>query len=369
MPANETKRLQWIKALNRKTLPKHVFVCSDHFLDGAPTEQNPFPKLNLGYESQRTPGRRKLSRQEPESRKRKRLLEESSSTETSVDINQTEGPSNSELLPEAFCDFNVVNSPTASVGTQYVDSDYMISQDHMYSKPWSDTQNTFTQTNTALAEDKGVQVKIESSAMSAKITLAEKLKDLVAWLPRETIRACCPESFRENYPRTTVIIDCAQTFIQRPTNLKTRSETFSNYKSHNTAKYLVGISPHGQIMFISKAFGGRASDKFIVEKSGFLNYLLPGDEVMADRGFTIENFLFPRRVELNIPAFTKCKPQLSNEDVTTTRRIAHVRIHVERAIRRLKVFKVLSGTVPVSSLKNFDDILIVCSALVNLRSD
>ena len=115
--------------------------------------------------------------------------------------------------------------------------------------------------------------------------------------------------------------------------------------------------------------GGRASDKFIVEKSGFLNYLLTGDEVMADRGFTIGDFLFPRRVKLNIPAFTKCKPQLSNEDVTTTRRIAHVRIHVERAIRRLKVFKILSGTVPVSSLKNFDDILIVCAALVNLQSD
>jgi hypothetical protein len=40
-------------------------------------------------------------------------------------------------------------------------------------------------------------------------------------------------------------------------------------------------------MFISKAFGGRASDKFIVEKSGFMNYLLPGDEIMADRGFTM----------------------------------------------------------------------------------
>ncbi|CAG2185809.1 unnamed protein product [Mytilus edulis] len=135
-------------------------------------------------------------------------------------------------------------------------------------------------------------VRLKGDRLVLNCFLAEKLKDLVAWLPRETIRACCPESFRENYPRTTVIIDCAETFIQRPTNLKTRSETFSNYKSHNTAKYLVGISPHGQIMFISKAFGGRASDKFIVEKSGFLNYLLPGDEVMADRGFTIEDFLF-----------------------------------------------------------------------------
>ena len=214
-----------------------------------------------------------------------------------------------------------------------------------------------------------------SSGLACKIfnswipVLADKLKSLIVWLPREVIRDCCPESFRENYPRTTCIIDCAETFIQRPTNLRSRGETYSNYKSHNTAKYLVGISPHGQIMFISKAFGGRASDKFIVDKSGFINYLLPGDEIMADRGFTIDDLLFPLRVKLNIPAFTKNKPQLSAEDVTTTRRIARVRIHVERVIRRLKVFKIISGTVPVSSLTLFDDILLVCSALVNLRSD
>ncbi|XP_041374403.1 uncharacterized protein LOC121387372 [Gigantopelta aegis] len=199
--------------------------------------------------------------------------------------------------------------------------------------------------------------------------LALKLKDLIVWLPKETLRACCPESFLENFARTTCIIDCAETFIQRSTNLRSRGETYSNDKSHNTAKYLVAISPHGQIMFISKAFGGRASDKVIVENSGLLNYLISGDEVMADRGFTIEKLLFSRQIKLNIPAFTKGKDQLTGEEVTATRRIARVRIHVERAARRLKVFKILSTTVPVSCLNLFDDILIVCSALVNLRGD
>jgi hypothetical protein len=137
-------------------------------------------------------------------------------------------------------------------------------------------------------EDLGRRFGI-SSSLACKIfnswipVLSDKLKSLIIWLPREVIRDCCPDSFRENYPRTTGIIDCAETFIQRPTNLRSRGETYSNYKSHNTVKYLGGIFPHGQIMFISKAFGGRASDKFIVEKSGFMNYLLLGDEIMADR--------------------------------------------------------------------------------------
>lgn len=151
--------------------------------------------------------------------------------------------------------------------------------------------------------------------------------------------------------------------------MKIRGETYSHYMSHNTGKYLIGIAPHGQIVFILKGFGGRSSDKAIVEESGILNYLLPGDEIMADRGFTIGDLLFPLKVKLNIPAFTKGKDQLSEEDVTETRRIATVRIHVERAIRRLKVFRILSQVVPVTSAKKLSDYLIVCAALVNLRSD
>ncbi|CAG2252140.1 unnamed protein product [Mytilus edulis] len=204
-----------------------------------------------------------------------------------------------------------------------------------------------------------------SSGLACKIfnswipVLADKLKSLIVWLPREVIRDCCPESFRENYPRTTCIIDCAETFIQRPTNLRSRGETYSNYKSHNTAKYLVGISPHGQIMFISKAFGGRASDKFIVEKSGFMNYLLPGDEIMADRGFTIDDLLFPLRVKLNIPAFTKNKPQLSAEDVTTTRRkLTQITLGDDGALTWGSVFETFRD--------GLDNIKLVIDALLSL---
>ena len=106
---------------------------------------------------------------------------------------------------------------------------------------------------------------------------------------------------------------------------------------------------------------------FISQNCGFGSHLLPGDEVLADRGFTIENIL-PMGVKLSIPTFTKGfkDRRLPEENVTSTRRIANVRIHVERAIRRLKCFKILANIIP-GRVKNVDDILTVCAGLCNLQ--
>ncbi|KAK7495566.1 hypothetical protein BaRGS_00013264 [Batillaria attramentaria] len=195
-------------------------------------------------------------------------------------------------------------------------------------------------------------------------TMAIHLTKLIVWLPREVIRATTPRCF-SRYPKTTCIMDCAETFMQKPSRLRSRGESYSRYKSHNTVKYCVTIAPCGLIMHISRAYGGRASDKFIVMDSGVLNRILPGDEVMADRGFTIQDLLFQRRASLNIPAFSQGK-QLPPGEVTRTRRIAKVRIHVERAIRRLKVFRILKETVPVSMAPKIDKILRISAGLVNL---
>lgn len=102
-------------------------------------------------------------------------------------------------------------------------------------------------------------------------------------------------------------------FIQRPFSLKARAQTYNSYKSHNTANVVVAIAPSSYIIFISHSYGGRASDIFITKSCGFLNVLRPGDKVIADRGFTIGEDLFVRKVKLNIPAFyerenpAKCK--------------------------------------------------------------
>ena len=77
-------------------------------------------------------------------------------------------------------------------------------------------------------------------------------------------------------------------YIQQPSSLSFQAET---YKHPNTFKVLVGISPTGAIIFISKLWGGGISDQKITECCGVLYLLEPGDNVMADRGFDVQDLL------------------------------------------------------------------------------
>ena len=147
---------------------------------------------------------------------------------------------------------------------------------------------------------------------------------------------------------------------------KCASSRFSTYKHHTTAKFLVGICPSGAQCFVSGAWGGRASDQKITRESGLLEQLHPGQQVMADRGFTIESMLQERGNNLVIPSFLGTdRSQLSASEVTRTSRIAKARIHVERAIERVKEFRILQGEVDVALVHVLEQIFQVCAYLTN----
>lgn len=94
--------------------------------------------------------------------------------------------------------------------------------------------------------------------------------------------------FRKHFKtQVAIIIDCFEVFINKPANLHARPTTWSQYKHHNTVKFLIGITPQVVIAFISKAGGGRVSDKHLTESCRLLSNLLPGDYVLAGRGFNI----------------------------------------------------------------------------------
>ena len=65
------------------------------------------------------------------------------------------------------------------------------------------------------------------------------------------------------------------------------------------------MTSQGKICYVSKCWGGQASDVHIVNKSGFLNNIDPFDQVMADKGFTIEKQLLLHGAKLVIPLGVK----------------------------------------------------------------
>lgn len=185
-----------------------------------------------------------------------------------------------------------------------------------------------------------------------------------------------PIQFRKQFgKKCAVIIDCFEVFIERPSNLKARAETGSSYKHHNTIKFLIGTTPQGTVCYISNTWGGRASDKQIKENCGFLEKILPGNLVLADRGFNIQATSACKMAQVKIPAFTRGKSQLSPVDLETTRKIAHVRIHVERVIGCVRQkYTILEGVLLIGFLMSrdsdhyctIDKIGLACCALVNL---
>ena len=172
-----------------------------------------------------------------------------------------------------------------------------------------------------------------------------------------------PKQFKA-YPTTRIIIDGTEIFIEVPSSMKSQSQTWSQYKHHNTWKALVGISPNGLVTFVSKLWSGRVTDKMLTKESGLLDMLDYGDNVMADRGFDIADIL-PDGVLLNIPPFKGSRPQLTAEETEHTVRIAAVRIHVERAIGRIKNYHILDGVLPLSLAPVADQIFTVCCYLTN----
>ena len=195
--------------------------------------------------------------------------------------------------------------------------------------------------------------------------LYHKLKDLPLWMSRDSVQATMPTMFKMDYSTTRIIIDATEMYIEKPSMPEIQQLTFSRYKNHNTYKGLVGISPSGVVTFVSDLFPGSISDQEIVRRSGLLRLLEVGDSIMADRGFDIEDDIAPLGVRVNIPPFLKGKQQFDSKDLIITRRIASLRIHVERCMERIKNFHIFDRILPSSFHKTSTQMFFVCAVLTN----
>ena len=214
----------------------------------------------------------------------------------------------------------------------------------------------------------GLSVSLVSRYITTWICFLYHVFMEVDWMPSiEQVKATLPSVFKEKFATTYAIIDGSEIFIETPSDLFMQSSTWSQYKQHNTVKFLVACTPNGGICYISPVYVGSISDVELTRRSGFLTKLedKPGISIMADRGFTVKDMLKDLGIDLNIPPFLEGRRQLPSTEVEAGRKIASVRIHVERAIGRIKCFGILKGTIPISLARLTNHIVYVCAFLTN----
>ena len=132
--------------------------------------------------------------------------------------------------------------------------------------------------------------------------LARELSCLIYWPDREDVQRYYPQCFQK-FKNVIGIIDCTEGFLEKPSVAKAQSQTYSTYKSRNTWKKLIYLTPAGSLSFVSKCYGGCASNQFITEDCHILHKLQYGDNLMTDKGFKISNLLMSKGSQFIIPRF------------------------------------------------------------------
>ena len=185
------------------------------------------------------------------------------------------------------------------------------------------------------------------------------------WPSIKYIDEYMPDNFKPSYARTRIVLDCTEIKVQSASNCDLQSMNFSSYKNCATVKGLVGITPDGVGRFFSDLMPGSTSDNEITLKSGVLDIIEPGRGVMTDRGFTIQDVCAEKGLYHYAPPMLEAE-QLSVSECAKTFDIAHLRIHVERFIGRMRNWHILSQVWPMNQYNVLNPAWKVIGFLVNM---
>ena len=405
-PKDEARRKLWKKQVDKGlagfVVTNNKVVCSNHFEFGKPTYASPIPTLFMTMRKAEEPSPRKRRKinykklvfDEDENKNISTLEETSKNVEIQCSLH----------IPSAMVFADLTRDIDVNYFTGFKNRDAFnmvfkyLSNKARTMHYWKGLSNTSGDLSSPrelknvnlrsltleqeflltmmrlrlglLTGDLANRFKVSNSLVSTVFTtwvrlMSLELRWLINWPNRNIIRRNLPSMFRKYYPNCCVIIDCSELFIETPSSLDEAAAWWSNYKHHHTVKYLIGITPNGTISYLSDCYGGRATDVFIVRDSGFLQKLQPPDQVMADRGFKIQDMLAFYQCTLAIPPSKHTNIQMTATNIQKTSRIANVRIYVEQAIARMKTFRILKHELPISLLPFVDDIVLLCAIMTN----
>ncbi|XP_059472670.1 uncharacterized protein LOC132195002 [Neocloeon triangulifer] len=199
-------------------------------------------------------------------------------------------------------------------------------------------------------------------------TIADCLRETIGILKPQLLVRNLPIPFRYEYSKVTHIIDCFEIQTQIPSDACDRAITFSSYKACNTIKYLISCTPDGYCNFVSAGYGGRRHDMAFIQQSGILDHVIPGRTVLVDRGFKNVDTVFESKgVRMEKPPSVRKGIPMDEDQGPGCKKIAALRIHIERLIGRVRNFKMVSphACIPSSMIQYLDDAVAVAVGLAN----
>lgn len=174
------------------------------------------------------------------------------------------------------------------------------------------------------------QRKIEKSMIGKIFTTFIQLiykivrdMDVVMFPQRAVVRRNLPKVFK-TMKKIRCVIDCTEFAVEMSRNFARQGNTYSSYKHTNTFKSLIAVTPNGAACFVSELYEGDIDDIEIFRDSGIIKHLTPDDIILADRGFKVQELLYPVRAYVNIPAFLKGRKSLTAaEELETQSKNSH----------------------------------------------
>jgi len=161
------------------------------------------------------------------------------------------------------------------------------------------------------------------------------------------------------FPLAFVALDVTVCPIQRPLDREEQKAYFSGKHKDHVQKWecAVGIND-GVFYWVSRAFPGPVHDSRIFHEAGFSSFLLPGEEILADKAYVgIPSVVSPVKGK---------REKLSPAERSLNERINQERAVVERSFGRLKEFKAL--TIPWrAGLERQHMAFYVCLCLTNKK--
>ena len=184
---------------------------------------------------------------------------------------------------------------------------------------------------------------------------------------REVISKHLPKCFK-GFENVRVVLDCIEIFIHHPANLCCQVLSYSHHKSANTVKVMTDVSPADNITFVSPVYGRTATDSHVFQESAVIKLLQPGDGVMIDRGFLINETCLLNQLKCIKPPFLKDKKQFTKEESLLTVKIATACVHIERSNQRIKTLKILGSVMPSTLVPLTEDIFTVICGTINMST-